>query len=74
MPFIHTVFAQILPYTHFLSAFLKVYQMGAAIDYVINEIIILSLFGIGSILISLIVLRLKMNSANKKVKLSAQVI
>lgn len=74
MPFIHTIFAQILPYTHFLSAFLKVYQMGATIDYVVNEIIILSLFGIGSILISLIVLRLKMNSVNKKVKLSPQVI
>lgn len=74
MPFIHTVFAQILPYTHFLSAFLKVYQMGAAIGYVFNEIIILSLFGIGSIIISLIVLRLKMNSANKKLKLSTQTI
>ncbi|MCB0752875.1 MAG: ABC transporter permease, partial [Ignavibacteriae bacterium] len=28
MPFIHTIFAQILPFTHFLEAFLKVYQMG----------------------------------------------
>lgn len=62
MPFIHTIFAQILPFTHFLEAFLKVYQMGASLTDISNQLIILSLFGIVSIIGTMIALKIKMHN------------
>lgn len=59
MPFIHTIFAQILPFTHFLKAFLKVYQMGASINYITSELFVLSLFGGVSIIGTLAALKIK---------------
>lgn len=73
MPFIHTIFAQILPYTHFLKAFLKVYQMGASFSDITNEIIVLSLFGIVSIIGILITLKIKMRNHNEKMALAFEV-
>lgn len=64
MPFIHTIFAQILPFTHFLGAFLKVYQMGASLADISNELVILSLFGVISMVGTLLVLKIKMNKFN----------
>lgn len=73
MPFILTIFAQVLPFTHFLKAFLKVYQMGASFSDVSNEIIILSLFGIISILGILITLKIKMQKHSEKMALAFEV-
>jgi len=44
MPHLHQLFSQIMPFTHFLSAFIKVYQMGTPWRYIKNEIMVLSLF------------------------------
>lgn len=73
MPFIHTIFAQILPFTHFLTAFLKVYQMGASFSDITNEIMILSLFGIISIIGILITLKIKMRKHSEKMALAFEV-
>lgn len=59
MPFVHKLFAQILPFTHFLNAFLKVYQMGASFSYVSFEFLILTLFIIVSLVGTWIVLKIK---------------
>ncbi len=73
MPFIHTIFAQILPFTHFLTAFLKVYQMGASFSDITNEIMVLSLFGIISIIGILITLKIKMRKHSEKMALAFEV-
>ena len=70
MPFIHTIFAQILPFTHFLKAFLKVYQMGASINYITSELVVLSLFGIVSIIGTLAALKIKMHKHKRTVFIS----
>lgn len=44
MPGLHQGFAQIMPFTHFLTAFIKLYQMGAPLHNLRREMVILSLF------------------------------
>jgi ABC-2 type transport system permease protein len=44
MPMVNSWFAHILPFTHFLSGFLKIYQMNSPIAALLPEIIILSIF------------------------------
>jgi len=44
MPVIHRAFAQIMPFTHFLTGFIKLYQMGAPLHSLRNEVMILALF------------------------------
>lgn len=46
MPFAHNIFAMIMPFTHFLSAFLKIFQMGTSLGNCANEILILIAFTI----------------------------
>jgi ABC-2 type transport system permease protein len=48
MPDVHTWFANLLPFTHFLSGFLKLYQMNSPLGAVMPEIIMLSIFVIAS--------------------------
>ncbi|HVN48385.1 MAG TPA: ABC transporter permease [Bacteroidota bacterium] len=43
MPWLHNLFAQLLPFTHFLPAFLKLYQMGAPIKDVLPEVLQLTM-------------------------------
>ncbi len=57
MPFIHSMFAQVLPFTHFLKGFLKIYQMNSPLEYILHEIGVLSLFVIISSIITLIALK-----------------
>jgi ABC-2 type transport system permease protein len=59
MPFAHKLFAQILPFTHFLNAFLKVYQMGATFNSVTSEFLILFLFVLISTVGTWIALKIK---------------
>jgi ABC-2 type transport system permease protein len=54
MPKFHAAFAQIMPFTHFLTAFIKVYQMGASIDHIGGELLRLSMFVILSLVVSLV--------------------
>lgn len=51
MPGLIRTYAQLIPYTHFLSALLKIFNMNASINYVIKELVYLSSFGISSIII-----------------------
>jgi ABC-2 type transport system permease protein len=57
MPVFHQTFAQILPYTHFLFGFLKLYQMGAPVADVLPEFEHLSIFIIVSVTVTLFALR-----------------
>lgn len=59
MPFLQSVFAQLLPFTHFLTAFLKVYQMGAPLSSVFDQYLIISLFGFVSIIGIMSTLKIK---------------
>lgn len=44
MPIFDKLYAQVVPYTHFLYGFFKLYQMDTPVKYAFPEIIILSLF------------------------------
>lgn len=44
MPFFDSLYAQFIPYTHFLYAFFKVYQIGAPFSYISSDVLILLLF------------------------------
>ena len=44
MPFFDSLYAQFIPYTHFLYSFFKVYQIGAPFAYISSEVLILLLF------------------------------
>jgi len=51
MPEIHTLYAQAMPFTHFLSGFLKSYQMDAPVSAATGEFVSLSIFvGVGLVL------------------------
>lgn len=56
MPAMHNYFAQIIPFTHFLNGFIKIYQMNAPIRYAVPEIKVLSAFLVVSLALSFIVL------------------
>ena len=66
MPFVHRLFAQTLPFTHFLNAFLKVYQMGATFNSVSFEFLILNLFTIVSAVGTWIALKIKIRNNGSK--------
>lgn len=44
MPFFDSLYADFIPYTHFLHAFFKVYQIGAPVNYMFPELLVLALF------------------------------
>lgn len=44
MPFFDSAYAEFIPYTHFLHAFFKVYQIGAPFQNMVNELLILGVF------------------------------
>jgi len=57
IPALHNWFAQILPFTHFITGFIKIYQMDAPIHYLIPEIIKLSIFILFSLAVISVVLK-----------------
>lgn len=44
MPFFNSLYAEFIPYTHFLHAFFKVYQIGAPFGYILPELLALGIF------------------------------
>lgn len=70
MPAIHNYFAQIIPFTHFLTGFIKIYQMKTPFTYVLPEISKLSAFGLISFILTLVVLRYQINKFFNAKKLS----
>lgn len=59
MPAAHNIFAQIIPFTHFLSGYLKIYQMNAPLKYLLPETLTLSGLFVGSFVLTLVVLHFK---------------
>jgi len=62
MPWLNSLYAQVIPYTHFLTGFLKIYQLNTPFKYIIPEIQKLFMFliiGVVIIGIGLIVNRKK---------------
>lgn len=57
MPWLFRFVADLIPYTHFLSGFTKLAQMGVPFRYVIPEIIYLTIFLLISIITTVIALR-----------------
>ena len=62
MPWINSIYAQVLPYTFFLKAFIKSYQMNVPFRYLIPELWALSVFVIIGLLVSFIVLIIRNKS------------
>ena len=69
MPFFDTLYAQFIPYTHFLYAFFKVYQIGASLSYITPEILILAIFMIVGFITTYVALRIRIKQeiGNKKI-------
>jgi ABC-2 type transport system permease protein len=57
MPDIHSTYAQLMPYTHFIEGFIKIYQMGVPIQYLAPQFLKLSIFIIISIIVTVFVLK-----------------
>lgn len=57
MPEVHNIFSLIIPFTHFLSGFIKLTIMNAPIKYIYSELLILALFFSSSVIISYILLK-----------------
>ena len=64
MPFFDSLYAQFIPYTHFLYAFFKVYQIGAPFYYISSEILILVLFMLVGFITAFVALRIKIKQTN----------
>lgn len=62
MPFFDTVYAQFIPYTHFLHAFFKLYQVGTPFVYILPEIAILAIFLATAILTTWVALKIRIKS------------
>jgi ABC-2 type transport system permease protein len=60
MPDAHVWFGQLLPFTHFLSGFIKLYQMGLSLGEVVSEIFILLIFAIISLIVLAVALTLNL--------------
>lgn len=69
MPFFDTLYAQFIPYTHFLYAFFKVYQIGTDISFIWNELIALAIFMLTGFTTAIVALRLKSINNEKKLAL-----
>jgi ABC-2 type transport system permease protein len=57
MPEIHSTYAQLMPYTHFIEGFVKIYQMGVPVQYLIPQFLKLSIFIIVSVAVTIFALR-----------------
>ncbi len=52
MPALHSAFAQIIPYTHFLEAFIKLFYMETDLHMVTKELQVLSLFFLTGVIVA----------------------
>ncbi len=75
MPFYSSVYAQFIPYTHFLHAFFKLYQMGTPLHYIIPDLKILGIFLLTGFFTSWVALKLRLvNNRSKKPKTVVEVV
>lgn len=59
MPFLDSLWAKFIPYTYFLHAFFKLFEMGAPLAYASDEFLALSAFAITGIVTTYVALKLK---------------
>lgn len=59
MPLIHRIFSQVMPFTHFMDAFIKMYFMDGLLKNVYSELIKLGIFFVFSLTVSIIFLYLR---------------
>ena len=57
MPEVHSTYAQLMPYTHFIEGFVKIYQMGVPVQYLAPQFFRLSIFIIISITVTILGLK-----------------
>ncbi len=60
MPFFNSLYAHFIPYTHFLHAFFKLYQMGTPFHFILPELSILGLFFLVGFITSYVALKLRL--------------
>ncbi|MFA7288245.1 MAG: ABC transporter permease [Melioribacteraceae bacterium] len=65
MPVIHNIFGNMMPYTHFLSAYIKLSQMNTRLFAVKYDLIILTSFLIVSVVVSLFMIRMRVKKYEK---------
>lgn len=71
MPFFDSLYAQFIPYTHFLFAFFKVYQIGTPFHFISGEVVTLLLFAIVGFVTSYVALRIRIREINKNYTIEA---
>jgi len=59
MPFFNSLYGQFIPYTHFLHAYFKLYQMDAPFHYILPELRILGIFMATGLITTYVALRLR---------------
>lgn len=67
MPKIHQLIAQLIPYTYFLSGFVKIFIMNASFVYFKNDIFILLLFLVISMIITIISLKIRLIKIRREI-------
>ncbi len=72
MPFFSSTIAQFIPYTHFLHAFFKTYQLGAPFSYTLTDFYKLTVFLVVGFVTSYVALRIRMKSMVSPQKTSLQ--
>ena len=65
MPHIHQVIAKLIPFTYFLSGFIKIFQMDAEINYLITDLLFLASFLIICFIITLISIKIRLKRINR---------
>lgn len=58
MPVVHQIFAALLPFTHLVSGFFKIYQMNSPVKNVLSETIILLIFTAAGFILTVIALKI----------------
>ena len=70
MPFFDTLYAQFIPYTHFLHAFFKLYQVGTPFSYIKPELFVLSIFLFTAMFTAWLALHIRIKGDQKVKQLS----
>lgn len=73
MPGFHYFYAQLLPFTHFLNGFLKIYQYNAPAKYLLPDIGALSIFIFGSLIMATVLLKYRVKPMIKAVSGASEV-
>jgi ABC-2 type transport system permease protein len=66
MPFFNSMYAQFIPYTHFLHAFFQLYQMGTPFSYILPEMRILTIFLVTGGVTAWVALKIRVGEIRKE--------